>query len=338
MNNFKQLSARILSCTLLCFTAFTFVPQVTYAAPQVNVRVYSSLPENDNSAHYIWYASFKENLEKRVKNKVKFSYFPNAMLGKEADAAQQVKIGAIDIMISGTSIWSTIVPEIGILDSGYLFNDMDHVGRSLDGDAGNKLASIMQSKANIKVLGFGYSLGARNIYTKKIVNQPEDLNSLKIRALPVPNFLETIKSMGAVPIPMPGGEVYSGLQMGVIDGVEHDAPTVLTSKYYEQTKNAILSQHIYNPIVAVMNKNSFERLPTELKDDFIAAAKEATIYERSLSASSEQKAIDELKLLGVNFVVVDRAYYKEKTKHVHEDFVKKHPQTKEIVEYIQSIE
>ena len=260
------------------------------------------------------------------------------MLGKEADAAQQVKIGAIDIMISGTSIWSTIVPEIGILDSGYLFNDMDHVGRSLDGDAGTKLASIMQTKANIKVLGFGYSLGARNIYTKKPVNQPEDLNSLKIRALPVPNFLETIKSMGAVPIPMPGGEVYSGLQMGVIDGVEHDAPTVLTSKYYEQTKYAILSQHIYNPIVAVMNKNAFERLPAELKEDFIAAAKEATDHERSLSASSEQKAIDELKSLGVNFVTVDRAYYKEKTKHVHEDFVKKYPQTKEIVEFIQSIE
>lgn len=338
MNNLKQLSTKIITGAVLCLSSFALVPQISYAAPQVNVRVYSSLPENDNSAHYIWYASFKENLAKRVNDKVKFSYFPNAMLGKEADAAQQVKIGAIDIMISGTSIWSTIVPEIGILDSGYLFNDMDHVGRSLDGDAGTKLASIMQTKANIKVLGFGYSLGARNIYTKKPVNQPEDLNSLKIRALPVPNFLETIKSMGAVPIPMPGGEVYSGLQMGVIDGVEHDAPTVLTSKYYEQTKNAILSQHIYNPIVAVMNKNAFERLPAELKEDFIAAAKEATDHERSLSASSEQKAIDELKSLGVNFVTVDRAYYKEKTKHVHKDFVKKYPQTKEIVEFIQSIE
>lgn len=329
MTKLKRLSVtkKALSTVLLCLSAIAFTSG-SYAAPKVNLRVYSSLPENENSAHYIWYASFKENLEKRVGDKVKFNYFPNAMLGKEADATQQVKIGAIDIMISGTSIWSTLVPEIGILDSGYLFNDMDHVGRSLDGNAGERLSAIMQKKANIQILGFGYSLGARNIYTKKPVNQPEDLNSMKIRALPVPNFLETIKSMGAVPIPMPGGEVYSGLQMGVIDGVEHDAPTVLTSKYYELTKHAMLSQHIFNPIIAVMNKRSFDRIPADLKDDFLAAAKEATLYERSLSAISEQKAIDELKSLGVNFVVVDREYYKAKTKHVHEDFIKKHPQTK----------
>ncbi len=35
---------------------------------------------------------------------------------------------------------------------------------------------------------------------------------------------------------MPGGEVYSSLQMGVIDGVEHDAPTIYASKYYEIIK------------------------------------------------------------------------------------------------------
>lgn len=340
MTILKQLSTtkKVISTVLLCLSTMVFSIPSSYAASQINIRVYSSLPENNNSAHYLWYARFKENLANKTGDKVKFNFFPNAMLGKEADAAQQVKVGALDIMISGTSIWSTLVPEIGILDSGYLFNNMNHVGRSLDGDAGNKLAAIMQKKANIQVLGFGYSLGARNIYTKKPVNTPEDLNSLKIRALPVPNFLETIKSMGAVPIPMPGGEVYSGLQMGVIDGVEHDAPTVLTSKYYEQTKNAILSQHIYNPIVAVMNKQAFERLPSELKQEFLAAAKEATQYERSLSSTAEQQAISELKSLGVNFIEVDRAYYKEKTKHVHEDFVKKYPQTQEIVEYIYSVE
>ena len=71
--------------------------------------------------------------------------------------------------------------------------------------------------------------------------------------------------MGAVPIPMPGGEVYSGLQMGVIDGVEHDAPTVLSSKYYEQAKFGYLTHHVFNPIVAVMNKNILSTMPEEIQ-------------------------------------------------------------------------
>jgi TRAP-type C4-dicarboxylate transport system substrate-binding protein len=76
----------------------------------------------------------------------------------------------------------------------------------------------------------------------------------------VPNFIATLNHMGAVAIPMPGGEVYSSLQMGVIDGVEHDAPTIYASKYYEIIKNGTLTRHSYNPLMIAMNKKSFEQI------------------------------------------------------------------------------
>lgn len=91
------------------------------------------------------------------------------MLGKEADATQQVRIGAINMMISGTSIWATLVPEVGVLDLGYLFKDYDRVGKVLDGKAGEQLSKLMMDKANVMVLGYGYNLGARNVYTKKAI-------------------------------------------------------------------------------------------------------------------------------------------------------------------------
>jgi TRAP-type C4-dicarboxylate transport system substrate-binding protein len=76
--------------------------------------VYSSLPADDSSAHYIWFNRFQENINKneRLKGQIKLNYFANAMLGKEADATQQVRIGAINMMISGTSIWATLVPKL----------------------------------------------------------------------------------------------------------------------------------------------------------------------------------------------------------------------------------
>lgn len=97
----------------------------------LNFRVYSSLPADDSSAHYIWFSRFQENINNnaKLKGQIKLNYFANGMLGKEADATQQVRIGAINMMISGTSIWATLVPEMGVLDLGYLFKDYSQVGK-----------------------------------------------------------------------------------------------------------------------------------------------------------------------------------------------------------------
>ncbi|MBT9432898.1 TRAP transporter substrate-binding protein [Candidatus Sodalis endolongispinus] len=310
------------------------------AQAAVNFRVYSSLTADDNSAHYIWFKRFQSNVEKdpRLKNKIKLNYFPNAMLGKEADATQQVRIGAINMMISGTSIWATIAPEIGVLYLGYLFKDRQQVGKALDGKAGDALSDLMLKKANIVVLGYAYNLGARNIYTKKVIEKPEDLKNLKIRVLPVPNFIATINHMGAVAIPMPGGEVYSSLQMGVIDGLEHDSATVLANKFYEIAKNAVLTQHIYNPIMIAINNRSFQQIPENLRPAFIAAARKATEYERQQSSVVEQNAVKQLKSLGMVFHDIDRDTLRAEVKPVWDAFLTKYPQMKPVVDDVAAAE
>lgn len=306
------------------------------AEAALNFRVYSSLPADETSSHYVWFKRFQSNIEnnEKLKDQIKLNYFANGMLGKEADAAQQVRIGAVNLMISGTSIWATMVPEIGVLDMGYLFQNYDQVGKALDGDAGKSLSELMLKKANVVVLGYGYNLGARNIYTKKVVEKPEDLKNLKIRVLPVPNFIATLNHMGAVAIPMPGGEVYSSLQMGVIDGVEHDAATVYSSKFYEIAKNAALTRHIYNPVMIAMNKNSFQQIPEALRPEVMAAAKEATEYQRQQSSRMEQQAIENLKAAGVVFHEVDRAYFRQQVQPVWDNFLAQYPQLKPIVDEI----
>jgi tripartite ATP-independent transporter DctP family solute receptor len=311
-------------------------PRPVDAAPQVTLRMYSSLPADDNSAHYAWYAKFKSALDARTKGAVEVNFFPNAQLGKEADAIQQVRLGAIDLMVSGTSIWATIAPEIGVLDLGYLFDGYAQVGKSLDGAAGKTLGNLLEQKSNVRVLGFGFSMGARNVYTRNPVKTPHDLDNVKIRVLPVPNFLATLKAMGVTPIPMPGGEVYSGLQMGVIDGLEHDAATVLASKFYEIAKYCTLTRHIYNPIVVVVNKGSFERIPAALRPDFLAAAEEATAWERNVAETAEAKAFDELKARGVVVSETDAAYFRAAVKPVWTEFAAKYPVAAEVLRQIEA--
>lgn len=306
------------------------------AAPSVKLRLASSLPADPNSAHFVWYERFRDNLKASVNDAVEVSFFPNGILGKEADLAQQVKLGAVDMMVSGTSIWSTLVPEVGVFDLGYLFEDNDHAGRALDGKAGEVIAGILLKKANIVPLGFGFSFGARNVYSKKPIQLPTDLQGVKVRVLPAPNFIATLKAMGAAAVPMPGGEVYSALQMGVIEGVEHDAPSVLASKFYEVAKHCVLTQHIFNPIVVAMNNNKFEKLPAEYKTAILNAAAEATRFERKTAAEAEAKAFDELKKRGVTVTPTDRAYFSKAVRPVWDEFVKQYPAVKPVLDAVES--
>src|ERR1700721_614867 len=76
------------------------------ADQQVTLRVSSSDPIDENAAHYLWFAKFSANLKNAVGDRIKFDYFPNSQLGKEADVVEQVKIGSTAMMVPGSAFFS----------------------------------------------------------------------------------------------------------------------------------------------------------------------------------------------------------------------------------------
>lgn len=314
----------------------TSVPQAQ-AAATVKLRLASSLTADANSSFYVWYDRFNSNLKTALKGSVEVTYFGNSMLGKEADVVQQVRLGAVDMMISGTSIWATLAPEVGVLDLGYLFESYDHVGRAMDGKAGEQLTAILQKKANIKVLGYGYSFGARNVYSKKQIKTPADLAGVKIRVLPTQNYINTFKAMGASPVPMAFGEVYSGLQMGVIDGLEQDSANVLDAKFYEVAKFGTLTQHVFAPLALTMNAKKFDSLSPEIRAAITKAAAEATTYERGRAIEAEKNAIEALKKHGMTISEIDRDPFRKAVKPLWGAFTKQYPETQAIIDAVDAV-
>lgn len=309
-------------------------PAFVRAQGAVSLRMSSSLTADMNSSHYVWYERFSKNLKAAVGDKVAIAYFPNNQLGKESDVVQQVRLGAMDMMISGTSIWATAMPEMGVLDMGYLFQNWDHVGKSLDGAAGAALSKLLLERASVVTLGYAYSLGARNVYTKAKLASAADLHGVKVRVLPVPNFVATLKLMGAVATPIPFGEIYTSLQTGVVDGLEQDAPTVLAGKFYEVAKHCMLTEHIFNPVMPVISKRAFDRIPAELHKPLTDAARDATLHERGQAGTAEAKAFEQLKGLGVTVQSADRAALANEVSPLWAEFTKQYPAAAPIVEAI----
>ncbi|CAD6552983.1 hypothetical protein LMG28727_05454 [Paraburkholderia kirstenboschensis] len=306
-------------------------PAIVRAQPAATLRLSSSMPPNENAAHYVWYQNLAANLKASVGDQIRIDYFPNNQLGKESDVVQQVKVGAVDMMVTGSSIWATVLPELGMLDLGYVFDSFDHVGRAMDGTVGKSFDTMLQQRAGCSVVTWGYSFGARNVFTKKPTQSLADIKGVKLRVLPTPAFMETFKLMGAVPTPIPIGELYMAAQTGVVDGFEHDCATVLASKYDEVVKSCWQTQHVFSPLVVAMGRRALAKIPENLRPAFQKAAQDATVKQRVAAIQTAARAEQELKKRGMTFYPMSKAdrdtARSEMQSQLYASFSKQYPST-----------
>ena len=308
------------------------IPMRAGAQSAIALRVSSSLTADQNSAHYIWFQRFAANLKAGATAKIAADFFPNSQLGKEADVVQQVKVGSIDIMLTGSSIWATVAPEFGMLDLGYVFDSYAHMAKSLDGGVGANLAEILRGRTGCTVMGWGSHFAARSVYTKAPVTSLAELKGVKLRVLPTSAFIDTFKLMGAVPTPIPFNELYTAVQTGVVEGFEHDASTVLATKLYEVTRHCFLTEHLFPPMVAVIGKRGLDKIPADMRPAFLQAAQEASLYQRAQAGEKGRAAFEELRKLGIAFhamVKAERdALRKQMEAQLWPAFADQHPPTK----------
>src|SRR6476660_5473747 len=308
------------------------------AAAPIVLRVSSSAPPDKYGAHYLWYKPFEDNLKRLVGDQIKLEYFPNSQLGREATAVQQVKAGPLDRRTTGLPTWPPTVPEAGGLDLGFLFDNYAHAFKAIDGGVSTVFDKLLLDRAGVTVLGWGFQVGARSVYTKAPIKSVAELKGVKLRVLPTKAFIDTFTQIGAVPTPIPINELYTAAQTGVVDGFEHDPGTVLAYKFYEVDKYCFLTQHYYSPMLAYIGKRGLSKITPDLMPKFMQAAAEATKQERADVPKVESEAVVELKGKGVVFTEVPPADRKAMADKVattlYPAFANQYPVTKPVFEKI----
>jgi TRAP-type transport system periplasmic protein len=312
---------------------------IGHAQAATMLKISTSFPNDPKfSTARIWYDLFLPRLKAATDGKVATQFFPDNQLGQEADVVSQVKMGVVDIMLVGTSIWTNIVPEFGVFDMGYVFQDYDHLRRLAATPAGIALAQLLVKKAGTHFPAWGRNLGARNFITKFAFKEPAELAGRKIRCLPSPVVTETVLLMGATATPMAFGEVYTGLQAGVIDGMEHDAPTILSAKFYETAKHFTLTRHIYSPFGAFISDRMLQRIPAAQRDGLLKAVQDATDDQFQRAAQVEVDAIEELKTKGVTVEDCNREAFRERVRPMWDRFVTQTPGAKGLLDAVRQTE
>jgi TRAP-type C4-dicarboxylate transport system substrate-binding protein len=140
--------------------------------------------------------------------------------------------------------------------------------------------------------------------------------------------------MGAAATPLAFGEIYTALQAGVLDGLEHDPPTILASKFYETAKFYSLTEHNFSPLVTYFSDMTFKRMDPKLRDGFLDAAQKASIKTRAHGLAVEKEALVVLQQNGVTVIDPDREAFRKRVLPQTDNFIAKMPESKPIIDMI----
>jgi TRAP-type transport system periplasmic protein len=307
-------------------------------AATLKLKCSSSLPNDPKFANgRVYYDNLVKSLKANgLAEQIDVTFFPDNQLGQEIDVINSVKLGVIDLMVSGSSISANLVPLVGTFDLGYLFASFPQQTKAFEVGAAKPIEEALLKGANIRIIAWAYNFGARSVLSKKPVKTPDDLAGLKIRTLPNPIITECLRLMGAAATPLAFGEIYTALQAGVLDGLEHDPPTILASKFFETSKNYALTQHNFSPLAIYFSDVTFNRMDPKLREGFLDAAQKAAADSRAHGLAVEKEALAALIEKGVTVVECDKEAFRKRVAPQSENFIKARPEAKPVVDAIRA--
>lgn len=264
---------------------------------------------------------FKELVEKNSKGRIEVQTFANSQLGSDQDMINAQQMGSLEMEICGDGPINLFEPTFGALTMPFAFRDTQHLLNVYNGPIGKQLNETLIKDKGVRLLGV-WVRGPRYLSANKEIMTPADLEGYKLRVPTQTTYVETWKTLGAVPTAMNLSELYSALQQGVVGGEENPLDLIFTSSFYQVQKYVMDTQHVYGPYMVTMSDKFYTGLPEDLKKVVDDATKEAGIYERDVVEKGEVQYRTELEKKGMKFVHVDRQLFIEKMKGLPEQLEK----------------
>ena len=244
-----------------------------------------------------------EAIAKNTNNQIKVTVYPSSQLGKLQELAEAVSTGTIALSHNTAAGIGSLYEPFAALDTPYLYRDIDHLMKVVDVNSPvmKKLNDGLVSSAGVRVL-YAYYFGTRQLTANKAVYQPSDLSGQKIRAIPFPIYMTAVQGLGAVPVPVDWSEVPTALATGVVNGQENPSNVVLSSKLYEAQSHMMLTGHVMNAQVIIINEKVWRGLSQTQRDAVSKAAQEVRTRATDMVQKQESEEIAKLRELKMKVI------------------------------------
>lgn len=230
---------------------------------------------------------WQELVAEKGDGSLKIELFPDSQLGNKTDLIDQMLLGEPVMTLDDGAFFADYgVPDMGIVFGPFLFENWEQCWTLIESDWWAEQTAKLE-EMGIKMVAANWAYGARHTLTTKQVKNPDDLAGLQIR---VPtNQIQTkgFEVLGATPVGMSLGDVYTALQQGTIDGGENPLSTLYGRKHHEVAKYLCLDGHVLNFTNWVCSDMWFDSLTPEQQTLLLETGKEAGIYNNELQAAAD---------------------------------------------------
>lgn len=248
-----------------------------------------------NHAYTRTLEKFTELVKEYYGQPIEFEIYANSELGLEKDYFSYMSQGlSVDFAIVSPSHMSTFSKAAPLMDMPFLFRDVDHWNKVLEGDALQPIADQISEKADVKLIGYAGG-GTRNLIVNKPVRNMSELNGLDIRVMGAPIQTKMFQAITATPTVIAYNEVYNAIQTGVIEAAENEAAGIQQMKFYEVGPDISLTQHAITVRPFCFSGKTFRRLPEDLQAAILKAGKEAGAFGRQMESSQDAEILSAME-------------------------------------------
>ncbi|MFC0220818.1 TRAP transporter substrate-binding protein [Pseudochelatococcus lubricantis] len=294
------------------------------AVAQTALKIGYVLPA---TSHYGYAVSvLASEVAKRTEGRYRLEAFPSGALGGEREMVEGAQLGTLGLVLTSTGPVTNFVPEVGILDLPFLFRDAAHAHQVLDSKIGQDLLAKFPSHGLVGLAWTDQSFRHLTNSRRPVVT-PEDVKGLKVRTMENPVHILSFRTVGANPTPMAFPEVFGALQQGAIDGQEQAIAGSASTKMSQVQKYLSLTGHFFSPAVFIMSPKAFNNLSSEDKENFLAAARAASMAMREYMREADAKGIEQMRKDGMEVNEnVDKEKFQAAFQPAYAEFAKKYGQ------------
>ena len=234
-----------------------------------------------------------EQLKERSNGRVTMEIYPSATLADQVPACEMMMDGTLDFFGGSVVAVENYIDAFKIVDLPYLVSDYESADALYGGEIGEELSAMLPD-IGLENLGW-CEYGFRNTFNnKRPIEKVGDLKGLKIRAIESSISVGMWTAFGTDPTVMGWSDVYTGLQMGTVDGA--DGPNALFASAQMETvvKYMSTTQHMYTPGVILASKKTMDSLPEDIAALVREVGAEAAAKMKETTRTTQEEAAQKM--------------------------------------------
>jgi TRAP-type C4-dicarboxylate transport system substrate-binding protein len=218
------------------------------------------------------------------------------------DLFELVESGHMFLCYFSSSYLGDRVPELNVLETPFLFDDLETAHRALDGGLGEALSGAVRERTGFEVLGF-WDNGFRHLTNRlRPVHLPADCKGMSVRLQPNAIHEELIRSWGAIPVAV---ELSRGIQLIThldVDAQENPLANTVAYGVDQVHRHVTMTGHLYGARALFAHRATWEAFAPEIRQIVGEAAKTAVSVQRQSAGRLEKDLRARLEGAGTEFV------------------------------------